>query len=69
MQIMENFKTAFTNITEIVSLALRDIIHQPAQQQLATGWAVQGSNLGGWGEIFRTRPKRHWYQPRLLYNG
>jgi hypothetical protein len=29
---------------------------------------VRGSNLGG-GEIFRTRPDRHWGPPSLLYNG
>ena len=37
-------------------------------KQLATGWTVRGSNLGG-GEIFRTRPDRPWGPPSLLYNG
>jgi hypothetical protein len=35
-----------------------------------SGWTVRGSkkNTGG-GEIFRTRPDRHWGPPSLLYNG
>jgi hypothetical protein len=37
-------------------------------QRLATGWKVRGSNPGG-GEIFRTRPDRHWGPLTLLYNG
>jgi hypothetical protein len=37
-------------------------------QRLATGWKVQGSNLGG-GEIFRICPDRTWGPPNLLYNG
>ena len=36
--------------------------------QLATGWAVRGSNPGV-GEIFRTRPDRPWGPHSLLYNG
>ena len=36
--------------------------------RFATGWKVQGSNLGG-GEIFHTRPHRPWGPPSLLYNG
>ena len=34
-----------------------------------TGWTVWGSNLGGGGEIFLTRPDRPWCPPSLLYNG
>ena len=35
---------------------------------LATGRTVWESNPDG-GEIFRTRPDRHWGPPSLLYNG
>jgi hypothetical protein len=35
-------------------------------QRLATGWAVWGSNPGGY-EIFRTRSDRPWGPPSLLY--
>ena len=38
-------------------------------QRLATGWKVRGSNPGGGGEIFRTRPDRPWGPHSLLYNG
>jgi len=31
-------------------------------------WTARGSNPGR-GEIFRTRPDRHWGPPTLLYNG
>ena len=37
----------------------------PAQLQVLL---VCGVNLGA-GEIFRTRPDRHWGPPSLLYNG
>ena len=37
-------------------------------QQVATGWAVGGSNPCA-GETSRTRPNRPWDPPRLLYNG
>jgi hypothetical protein len=36
--------------------------------RLATDWTVRRSNPGG-GEIFRTRPDRHWGPPSLLYSG
>jgi hypothetical protein len=36
--------------------------------RLATGWKVQGSNLGG-VEIFRTCSDRPRGPPNLLYNG
>ena len=35
---------------------------------LATGWTVCGSNPGGGGDIFRTRPDLPWGPPSLLYN-
>jgi hypothetical protein len=40
---------------------------------IATGYGLDGpriekKNPGG-GEIFRTRPDRHWGPPGLLYNG
>ena len=37
----------------------------------ATGYGLDGpgSNPGGWGEIFRTRPDRFWDPPSLLCNG
>ena len=38
-------------------------------QRLATGWTVRGSNPGGGGEIFRTRPDRTCGLPSLLYSG
>jgi hypothetical protein len=38
-------------------------------KRLATGWTVRGSNPGGGGGIFRTRPDRPWGPPSLLYNG
>jgi hypothetical protein len=36
--------------------------------QLAKGWTVRGSNLGG-GKNFRTCPDRSWGPTSLLYNG
>jgi hypothetical protein len=38
-------------------------------QLIATGWTVRGSNPGGRGKIFRTRPDRPRGPPSLLYNG
>ena len=35
----------------------------------ATGWKVRGSNPGGGGEIFPTRPDRPWDPRSLLNNG
>jgi hypothetical protein len=37
-------------------------------QQLATGWTVRGSDLGG-GEIFHNGPDRPWGPPSLMNNG
>ena len=37
-------------------------------EQLATDWAVRGSNPGG-GKISLMRPDQPWDQPSLLYNG
>jgi hypothetical protein len=38
-------------------------------ERLATDWTVGGSNPGGGGEIFRTRPERPWGPPSLLAMG
>ena len=37
-----------------------DAYHDQSVQRFATGWTVRGSNPGGGGEIFRTRPGRPW---------
>jgi len=36
-------------------------------QRLVTGWMVRGSNCGGGGKFFRTRPDRPWGPGRFLY--
>ena len=41
---------------------------QRGVQQLATGWRVRGSNPNG-GEIFLTRPNRHWVPPCTMDTG
>jgi hypothetical protein len=38
-------------------------------QWLTTGWTFRGSNPGGGGEIFSTRPDRPWSPPSLLCDG
>jgi len=37
-------------------------------KRLAMAWTTLGSNSGG-GEIFRTRPARHWGPTTFLYDG
>ena len=36
---------------------------------LTMAWAVWGSNPGGEGDIFRSRPEWSWGQPKILYKG
>jgi hypothetical protein len=48
-----------------------DWVDRDSSVDIVTGYGLDGpgSNPGGGGEIFRTRPDRPWGPPCLLYNG
>jgi len=62
-------QTYYTRSFLITALVVRGAGIAQMVQRLATGWTVRGSNPGGGGEIFRTRPDQPWDPPSLLYNG